>query len=145
MELKRDELDKLILQCAKYIKKNHEENITQSHILEILMNNEASTIKELQGILKMRSGSLCEILSRMEKKRFIKKEKIDGKAKRLIVTKEGKGEYDRIIRIKNERPDYYTVLSEKEKKELFRLLKCLEKHWSSIAVTKNVTNETLVE
>lgn len=111
----------------------------QRRILLTLLEHGSITQRELQDILEIRSGSLSEILAKIEEDRYIKREKSDEDKRqvRLVLTESGRNrafqmeeDYKRLIE------KMFECLSEEEKKQLLIILEKLVKNWDYLKTDK---------
>lgn len=123
MESKHDnEIDRQILSIGNYLQHRKGRSRSQETILKILELNGPMSQKTLQEELKIKSASISEIVTKLEKRGHVSKSrsKLDSRTIDLSITGKGK---QKLTQIKREGKDnLYDCLDEEEKEELIRLL-----------------------
>ncbi|HBM81801.1 MAG TPA: hypothetical protein DD426_13385 [Clostridiaceae bacterium] len=138
--------------CGHFLYYQTGGKVGQRRILLALLEHEDITQRELQDILKIRSGSLSEILAKIEEDRYIKREKSDEDKRqvKLVLTESGRNkafqmeeDYERLVR------KMFECLSKEEKERLLIILKKLVKNWGYLKtdrtfemIAKEFRNET---
>lgn len=109
----------------------------QGHILHILTKNGCEPQQKLLDILGIQPGSLSEILSKLEKKGYITKEKDpeDGRKTIILLTKEGEDSIE-LRNYQEHNNKLFDVLSDEEQDELRRLLIKLLDSWTDFGRKK---------
>ena len=104
----------------------------QGSILTILSEKESMSQKELQDILRIQPGSLSEILTKLEQKGMITREKDEEDKRKSVIslTEAGKAAVHEQTPRMDEK-EMFDVLSEEEQTELKRLLKKLISFWKA--------------
>jgi len=99
----------------------------QGKILKILAEKQEMPQRELVDILDIKPSSLSELLSKLEKKGYIKKEQ-NGRSFDICITKKGK---DFVEKMTDETDDdlaeYFIGINEEEKQQLFEILQKLNR------------------
>lgn len=107
----------------------------QGRILRLLNEYGELTQQELQCKLGIQSGSLSEILSKLEAVEFIRRERDDADKRRVIVSITDKGLEDlrqhEILRLKRQAV-LYDGLTAAEQEEMIRILMKLQKNWENL-------------
>lgn len=107
----------------------------QGRILRLLNEYGELTQQELQCKLGIQSGSLSEILSKLEAVEFIRRERDDADKRRVIVSITDKGLEDlrqhEILRLKRQAV-LYDGLPAAEQEEMIRILMKLQKNWENL-------------
>lgn len=127
----QDDLYNILRTCGHYLYHRFGKDMGQGRILAILSERESITQKELQEILRIQSGSVTEILTKLEEKGLIRRKR-DERDKRCCIielTEEGCEVFDRRKRQEGERAKLFTALDEAEQEELKRLLGKLLEDW----------------
>ena len=112
------ELNEKLMACSKYVKKSHGKYLTQSKVIELLeKHGQVMSQKELQDTLGIKSGSMSEIIIKLENKGSVEREKSedDKRSNDVRRTEQGKAKY------------YYDKNTEHDSTKLFRALKYTEK------------------
>ena len=131
----KDDLQSLLVQSGHFLhfKKNGKRG--QRKILKILAEHNDVSQKELQDLLGIESGSMSEIVIKLEHKGLIKREKdkSDRRMSRIKITKNGLElakeieavdvEYEKLL---------FTSLSVEEQEQLKTILKKLIQGWEKI-------------
>lgn len=128
------ELNDRFLTCAKYVKQSHGKYVTQTKILQILVDNDSVLPqKELQKKLEIKSGSMSEIIIKLEKRGLIKRVRNpeDKRAFNIILTKEGLESLRKHQEKEHDSSTLYVALSKTEKKQLSDMLGKLISNWTS--------------
>ena len=102
----------------------------QGRILAILLDRKSMTQKELQDILRIQPGSVSEILTKMEEKGLIRRQKDEGDRRRSVIELT-EGGHDAAVR-KEQQEDgtpTFAALSEQEQEEMKKMLAKLLESW----------------
>lgn len=128
-QLPMDELSELIRKCNHYIV--HYKGRGQGKILKILAKQGEMSQKDLQDILEIQSGSISELLAKLEEKSLIVRTKSEEDKRKVIISITELGR-EKVANCgcKNRAEKLYGGLSEEEKKELKFLLEKLMNSWS---------------
>jgi len=133
--INKDDLQSLLVQSGHFLnfKKNGKRG--QRKILRILAEHTDVSQKELQDLLGIESGSMSEIVSKLEHKGLIKREKdkLDRRMSRIKITKNGlelAKEIEAIDVVDEE--SLFTSLSVEEQEQLKTILKKLLQGWEKI-------------
>ena len=118
--------------CGMILNHNHCGHHGRGRILKVLLEKGTMTQSELQNIIDIRSGSLSEILSKIEDKQLITREKDENDKRRVKIEITEKGK--EIILLKEEEhkdksKELFKVISEEEQKQLEVILSKLIKSW----------------
>ncbi len=109
--------------------------IGRKRILVVLEKHHELLQKELQDILEVQSGSLSEIIIKMENEGLIEKAKseFDGRQLVLRLTEKGLREAEK-ARAEHDKhvEELMSCLTKEQKEELFELLSTILLHWKSI-------------
>ena len=125
-----DDLSVLMGKCGHHVAKHSGRGQGQDKILRILAEEESISQRKLQEILDIKPGSISEILTKLEDKGLILREKseTDKRAVIIRVTEKGKA----VVAKKTDqrsREDLFNCLAEDEKETLRILLKKLLTAW----------------
>ena len=104
----------------------------RGRILKVLLEKGTITQSELQDIIDIRSGSLSEILSKMEDKELIIREKDENDKRKVRIEITEKGKEAILLKEedhKNKVKELFNVINEEEKKQLEVILSKLIKYW----------------
>lgn len=118
--------------CGMILKNKQCGHHGKGRILKVLLEEGKMTQSDLQNIIDIRSGSLSEILSKMEDKQLItrKKDKNDKRKVEIQITEKGK---ETILvkeeEHKNKAKELFNSIDEEEKKQLEAILSKLIKSW----------------
>lgn len=105
----------------------------QGKILTILADKGSMTQKELQEMLYIKSGSVSEILTKLEEKGLILRKKQEEDKRRIVLELTDEGQKAvREQRKKNEEEKLFQVLDEREQEELEGLLAKLLESWKDM-------------
>lgn len=126
----RDDLFAQMRKCGHYLFHKKGRRSTQDRILHILAENDEISQKQLQEVLGIKSGSLSEILSKLELKQHIVKYKDNQDKRKVIIkiTELGKVEVNSQLDIESEL-NFFSKLDESQKNELNHLLSILVDDW----------------
>ncbi|MCD8329182.1 MAG: MarR family transcriptional regulator [Lachnospiraceae bacterium] len=104
----------------------------QGRILSLLSREGAMTQHEMQNRLNIQSGSLSEILTKLENAGFITRQRdaTDRRRQIIAITEAGQADLDehRARRLHRQRV-LYSDLSDAEQEELIRILRKLHENW----------------
>lgn len=126
----RDDLFALMGRCGHVIYHKQGQNGGQGKILRILSERQVITQKELQYILHIQSGSISEIITKLEHKGYLTREK-DENDKRIMILKitdEGMARVDMNAQLAKDN-EIFQVLTSNEQDELKKLLEKLLVSW----------------
>lgn len=123
-----NELTALLGRCGHYLYHCPWRGRGQDRILKILAGQENVTQKELQQYLEIQSGSMSEIISKLEVKGYVRRRKDEDDRRKIVLelTEEG------ALSVKSrgeEKVDLYSALSSEEQEKLKELLKKLLESW----------------
>jgi len=125
-----DDLSVLLGKCGHHVAKHSGSGRGQDKILRILAEEESISQRKLQEILDIKPGSISEILTKLETKGFLIREKseADKRAVMIRITDAGKA-----ASAAKEKPNtseaVFDCLDEEEKNTLRQLLKKLLNAW----------------
>lgn len=134
----------LLRMCGHFLHYRMGGHSGQRRILFTLSKREEILQKDLQEILEVQSGSLSEIIIKMEADGLIQKVKSqkDGRHIVLKLTKQGLEKSKQFEIEYNQRVEQMlNCLSDKEKHQLHNLLETLTTHWKKIEKEWEKTNE----
>lgn len=125
-----DELSALLGKCGHHLYHKPYKGRGQGRILKILAKHEQLTQKELQEYLDIQSGSMSEIISKLEDRGFVIREKDENDKRKVIlkITEEGKQKVENCSK-EDKTKKLYGALSEEEQDTLKTLLKKLLDSW----------------
>lgn len=112
-------------------------------ILTILSEHPGILQKELQDILKIQSGSLSEVVIKLETDGFVKKvrSKTDGRQWAVCLTKKGQEEAKRLkLEYDQQIAEMMACFSKEQLISLNELLSTLTAHWNEIDMGKGQLN-----
>ena len=119
--MEKDLLTNKVIKCVRLLEHKTGKKRSQENILSILYQYENISQKELQNILEIESGSLSEILSKLEKNGFIIKYKDDQDKRKFIIQLTDQGN-NKILHKKSNDEDMFDMLTIQEKEEFLFLL-----------------------
>ena len=127
-----DDLYALMRACGHVLYHQSSRKSGQGRILRILSHCESIGQRELQEILGIQTGSLSEILAKMENAGFIERERDETDRRRSIVrlTQAGRDRAGE-CRHDGERADMFSALNEEQKNQLRELLAILLADWKA--------------
>lgn len=125
-----DELSDLLGRCGHYLHHKNNRKRGQGRILKILSQSEEMTQKDLQNHLEIKSGSISEIISKLEAKGMVTRERDETDKRKIVlkITQIGKEKVERHLNEKKGKP-LYEALSEEEQETLKGLLSKVLDHW----------------
>lgn len=128
----KDDLSYLLGRCGHFLYHRPEKGRGQSKILKILYEKDSMTQKELQSELGIKSGSMSEILSKLESREMVLRHKDEKDRRKVILSITDKGRKEVEIFAKNEsKIDIYQSLNNSEKETLKNILSKLVNDWYS--------------
>lgn len=121
-----EELTKEFILASRFIMRPHGRHMGQGRILKILNDGPISQ-KDLQETLNIQAGSISEIVTKLEERGLLTKTKSedDGRAFILTITDKGKERLNEFA----QRKEFYSSISEEEKKQLKDILVKLNNDW----------------
>lgn len=125
-----DGLSALLGKCGHYLYHRPYHGRGQGRILKMLSGQEEVTQKELQETLGIQAGSVSEIISKLEARGLVARERDDADKRRVLlrITEEGKKRVETDFD-EGKTEDLYGVLSEEEQETLKGLLGRLLESW----------------
>ncbi|MCC2879910.1 MarR family transcriptional regulator [Lachnoclostridium pacaense] len=125
-----DGLSALLGKCGHYLYHRPYHGRGQGRILKMLSGQEEVTQKELQETLGIQAGSVSEIISKLEARGLVARERDDADKRRVLlrITEEGKKRAETDFD-EGKTEDLYGVLSEEEQETLKGLLGRLLESW----------------
>lgn len=129
-----DEVIKQLRMCGHFLYFKMGGKIGRRRILVVLEEHHELLQKELQDILQVQSGSLSEIVIKMENDGLIEKAKSTKDGRHLVLRLTEKGlEEAKIAHEDNEKDveELMSCLTKEQEKELHTLLKIVLNHWKN--------------
>ena len=123
-----NDLYHLMRSCGHILYHNGSTKSSQGRILHILEKEGTIGQKDLQQILKIKSGSVSEVLTKLEKEGLIERSRDECDRRRVIITMTQKGRIH--AHNYNESRDWFAVLDAQQKEQLKELLQLLLESWS---------------
>ncbi len=127
-----DRLMIMLGKCGMILNSKHCSHNGKGRILKVLLEEGIMTQSDLQNTMDIRSGSLSEILSKMEDKQLItrKKDKDDKRKVKIKITEKGKETISlKEEEHKNKAKELFNSIDEEEQKQLELILSKLIKSW----------------
>lgn len=131
IEEKRD-LSSLMMSCCHILNSKSGKMKGKGRILKILVEQPEMSQEELQDKLQMEAGSLREIVSKLEVKGFIRREKDETHKKRmkLFLTEKGTEELKKIDE-RSQEEHLFRAITQEERETLERILDKLVSAWET--------------
>jgi DNA-binding MarR family transcriptional regulator len=129
---RRDDLYGLMRQCGHHLYHDGIKSAGQDRILEILQKNGEMSQKDLQEMLQIKSGSISEIIGKMEAKGLLARtrDNADQRCVMLAITEDGLDRYrERKSDAEKERVTVFDALTQEEQDQLKTLLAKLTESW----------------
>ena len=130
------ELNEKLITCSKFVKIAHGNFASQSKIIEILVRNEGElSQKKMQDQLGIKSGSMSEIIIKMENKGLVERTRSEKDRRSVVLklTEKGKEIYRDTLEAEHDSDTLFVALSRKEKTDLSELLGRLIDSWKDIS------------
>lgn len=127
-----DRLMIMLGKCGMILNSKHCGHHGRGRILKVLLEEGTMTQSELQNIIDIRSGSLSEILSKIEEKELITREKDENDKRKVKISITEKGKEAVLLKEKehkNNAKELFSTISEDEQKQLELILSKLIKSW----------------
>lgn len=126
----KEELTGLLGKCGHFLYHRPERGRAQDRILKILENKEVKTQKEIQETLGIQPGSISEIISKLEARGMVTRDK-DEQDKRKVLLKITEAGIESIKETSYEEKekDLYKELSKEEQEILKGILRKLVDSW----------------
>lgn len=131
-EIMDEEIVKKMIICSRYVRHYRHKNIAQDRVIELLGNNGFKmSQKEIQNRLGIRAASVSELVSKLDNRGVVAKEKSeeDRRAFNIVLTEKGRKEYEDIVNADDEYKGLFSVLTEEECKSLNDILEKLGNDW----------------
>lgn len=132
--MENKELLEIMENCGHFLYHRRGGKRSQIKTLKLIAERGKITQKELLKILTLKSGSVSEMVKKLENQGYIIKEKDenDKRITNITLTDEGRKFLDAQLIIKREQEKVlFTSLSDDERKELIKLLNKLFEDWKS--------------
>lgn len=116
----RNDLESLLLACARELRHSKKKRFgsTQDRIVMILNENGGTmSQKTLQQLLRIQPGTISEILSKMEEKNLIERNRYSKDKRASLITSKV------LEAVSEEKESFFEVLNDEEKENLKNLLK----------------------
>lgn len=128
-------------QCGHFIFHRRGGKGGQNRVLRLLTHHGQLTQRELQEMLNLSSGSMSEIITKMEQSGYIARaiDEADRRKKVIQITEAGASAYREMQRLEQE-DDLFCVLQPEEQAELARLMETLLNDWKSRARENKTTS-----
>ena len=127
-----DELFRLMQACGHILYHSGSGKTGQGRILHILDYQQSVSQKDLQTMLDIKSGSISELLSKLEREGLIRREKDEKDRRRVIVTMTEAGRaHAQQFHAQNQEKDRFAVLNREQREQLKELLELLLEDWRS--------------
>ena len=127
-----DRLMIMLGKCGMILNNKHCCHHGRGRILKVLLEKGTMTQSDLQNIIDIRSGSLSEILSKMEDKQLITREKDENDKRKVKIKITEKGKEAILLKEeehKNKAKELFNAIDEEEQKQLEGILSKLIKSW----------------
>lgn len=124
-----DKITRLLHGCGYFLRYQSHHGLRQSDILKMLLEEGSLSQKVIQSRLNIKAGSASELISKLEDKGFVMRDRSSSDRRKVVIslTEKGRALYHPLSFVEKEK--YYEVLSEEEKKELLCLLEKLNGSW----------------
>ena len=129
-----EEIVKKMIICSRYLRHYRHKNLAQDKVIELLGYHESKmSQKEIQNKLGIRAGSVSELISKLENRGLVVREKSeeDKRAFNIVLTEEGEKEFQAIKGSSDEYKDLFSCLSREECMTLNDILGKLGEEWLS--------------
>lgn len=126
------ELLQIMEKCGHFLYHRRGGKRGQLKVLKLINERENITQKELLEVLTLKSGSVSEVVKKLEKQGYIVKTRSceDRRKINITLTNEGKVFLESQLKINSEQENVlFTALSDEEQKELIILLNKLFEDW----------------
>lgn len=125
-----EELTQLLGKCGHFLFHRPERGRMQEKILNILTNQKSVTQKELQEKFLVKPGSISEIISKLEDRGLLVRERDENDRRRVVLKITEKGRETASIFLNEEKgKNLYACLNKEEKETLKKLLRKLVDSW----------------
>ena len=109
---------------------HHRHPMVQDQVLQMLAANGPMTQKEIQEQLNIRAGSCSELISKLEAKNHITRERDESDRRRVVIRLTERGEHEQRF-VSAAQPEHpFDVLSPDEQAQLIQLLKKVLDNWT---------------
>lgn len=126
----KDDLESSILHLGHLLhhKRHHHFGASQDEVLDVLRKKENISQKDLSGHLKIKPGTMSELINKLEEKELVSREKDmeDKRLSNIMLTKKGKDFLKKKEDIKEK--DVFKILNKEEKETLKNLINKLINH-----------------
>lgn len=130
----KEELLALMELCGHFLYHRRGGKTGQARILRLLSEHETLTQRQLQDILNIKSGSLSEIVRKMEHDNLISRERHPEDRRNIIIRITEKGRFtcsQNLNLLKEQEKTLFSSLSQQEQAQLCELLSRLLDDWQS--------------
>jgi len=132
---RQEQLASLMRTLSKQLMRNSGKHPGKTRILRMLCQDGSLTQQEIQSRLDIQSGSVSEILSKMETLGLISRERHSKDRRKFVISITTAGRKDLVehdIRRHKRQDARYGSLTPEEQDELIRLLSKLQEAWKSL-------------
>ena len=140
----QEELYHLMRACGHILYHSGASCTGQGRILHILDQEGAVSQKDLQERLNIQSGSISEILTKLEKEGLIERRRDEKDKRRMIVYLTDKGaEHARLYHAGRQEKDWFSALNAEQREQLRDLLQTLLDSWHDAEKTTDMPFTTM--
>ena len=130
LSYEQDSLYSMMRACGHHLYVRSGREGGQGRILAILLDRKSMTQKELQDILRIQPGSVSEILTKLEEKGLIRRQKDEEDRRRSVIELTDSGHEAAVHQEQQEDgTPTFAALSEQEQEEMKKMLAKLLESW----------------
>ena len=119
----------LLRRCGHYLHRRNGENRSQNRILYILMDRETMTQKELTEILHIQPGSMSEILTKLEGRGYLTRERDEKDHRKVVLRITAQGRETAMTWKEDSVNELFADLTQEERDQLKALLIKVLRSW----------------
>jgi len=127
----KEDLYSLMKACGHYLHHNSGHGDTQTEILKLLDRNGEMPQQEVQDVLRIQSGSVSEIITKLERKGLVERKKMEDDQRKIVLVLTEEGKKTGTASEEKESSDLFRSLDAQQKEELKEMLKVLLHDWKS--------------
>lgn len=127
-----EEIVKKMIICSRYLRHYRHKNMAQDRVIELLgQYGPKMSQKEIQNKLGIRPGSVSELISKLENRGLVIREKSDEDKRtfNIVLTEQGEKAFEEISAVDDIYKGLFSVLSKEECETLNGLLEKLGDDW----------------
>lgn len=125
----KDDLSSLLKACGHFLHHRSGRGDTQMQILRLLNQGGEMQQQDIQDMLRVRPGSISEVITKLENKGLVERKKDEEDQRRIVLAITDEGKKTCAESTEEENAELFTVLDDQQQEELKKTLKILLEKW----------------